>query len=666
VAEERVESKLVDLIHDARAGLLPPARVGSIAPASLLEAEFGDASSSEIARELDAWLKHLACEEARHELRIGRMLEAFVRRGGVEQFGHARRKDFAPGRLGFSWGHALELIKVASALASLPFLEAALLSGVLTRPKVRLLVDVATPEDERGWIELARYRSYRAVEQIVRATKRANREAEPCVDGAGGRGVARDPAETEEHERFVRVVIEATPDDAAAWHWGRAAGRTILGADVPDWQIVEAMAAEALTRHGGDEDYDTSDPDSAASRVRRQHPPRRALSPADLAAFAREAETRGGETAPACDASPFDDLPDLEAIPLVELHRLVMAEIVEVRGISFERSRLLSWIDGRFLHAHLGALSLMDYACCSLGLSPRETRELLDLHLATAHLPALVGAWREGRLPMPLVATLARVMPPGAEGAWLERASIAPPKRLLVECDLHFALTAQLPRDVYFEMTGGVPLDLPFIDQLLDWQTYLGVRDAEEAEAERQRRRRRGKQAPVVVPDESDAMDLDADAPDLIAESMRRRRIELRMPVSVASLLEHALHAVMEVRGVSRGRAFFLIQAEFAHEHAAIERSSKGAVARHAVFTRDGFQCRMPHCCARQGLEAHHLHYRSKGGSDDPGNLVSACHGDHALTHRGHMLVTGTSEALRVTIPATGETYVDGLLVRAA
>lgn len=70
----------------------------------------------------------------------------------------------------------------------------------------------------------------------------------------------------------------------------------------------------------------------------------------------------------------------------------------------------------------------------------------------------------------------------------------------------------------------------------------------------------------------------------------------------------------------------------------------------------------MPHCRARGPLEAHHVHHRSQGGPDDEWNLITACVGDHRLTHLGKQQVSGTSDALVVRIPATHETYRDGLL----
>lgn len=53
---------------------------------------------------------------------------------------------------------------------------------------------------------------------------------------------------------------------------------------------------------------------------------------------------------------------------------------------------------------------------------------------------------------------------------------------------------------------------------------------------------------------------------------------------------------------------------------------------REAVISRDK-------CCAvcgeTSGLEVHHVIYRSKGGTDDMGNLVTLCKSCHAEKHKG-------------------------------
>lgn len=49
---------------------------------------------------------------------------------------------------------------------------------------------------------------------------------------------------------------------------------------------------------------------------------------------------------------------------------------------------------------------------------------------------------------------------------------------------------------------------------------------------------------------------------------------------------------------------------------------------------RDGHQCRL--CSKTSELEVHHILLKSKGGADNPVNLITLCRLCHVLTHRVH------------------------------
>ena len=71
------------------------------------------------------------------------------------------------------------------------------------------------------------------------------------------------------------------------------------------------------------------------------------------------------------------------------------------------------------------------------------------------------------------------------------------------------------------------------------------------------------------------------------------------------------------------------------------DESALPAAVSTAVFERDGWQCAFPGCSMRKTLDAHHIVFRSRGGSDELDNLVSLCRIHHDLIHRGICLVTG-------------------------
>ena len=62
---------------------------------------------------------------------------------------------------------------------------------------------------------------------------------------------------------------------------------------------------------------------------------------------------------------------------------------------------------------------------------------------------------------------------------------------------------------------------------------------------------------------------------------------------------------------------------------------------RNFVLERDGWKCTYPGCNSRCELDAHHVEYRSRGGSDEPWCLTSLCRFHHALLHTGVIGVSG-------------------------
>lgn len=53
------------------------------------------------------------------------------------------------------------------------------------------------------------------------------------------------------------------------------------------------------------------------------------------------------------------------------------------------------------------------------------------------------------------------------------------------------------------------------------------------------------------------------------------------------------------------------------------------------VYIRDQWKCRR--CHNRDGIHAHHVTYRSKGGKDTLNNLITLCWKCHRLHHDGKL-----------------------------
>jgi 5-methylcytosine-specific restriction endonuclease McrA len=69
---------------------------------------------------------------------------------------------------------------------------------------------------------------------------------------------------------------------------------------------------------------------------------------------------------------------------------------------------------------------------------------------------------------------------------------------------------------------------------------------------------------------------------------------------------------------------------------------------RESVYVRDGYKCRS--CGYRNHLAAHHIQFRSQGGDDVSGNLITLCStfGSpcHEAVHRGDLQIQNRANIL--------------------
>ena len=332
----------------------------------------------------------------------------FVATRGWERLGFARARDYAVERLGLSARALQDLARVDAQLARLPTVEAALVSGVLTWTKIRLVCRVARPEDEAQWIALALRLTARALAGEVRAVDVAAIEA-------GGTETDEDGA-SEERRECVR--IRCTPEVRARWWSTRQLARRMAGEALPVWQAMENVAAEVLSAFP-----------LAASEAPGATP----------TIVAREAKT---PAANGCAShGPAEEMPVLSAVApppflaaLVE--NLDSADAFELdarlrRAIALEQ-RLESELGQHLLAVAGGPRSMDVYAREQLGISPRKARGLLRMARVAATTPELHAARREGRLSwVQAQAILPRLVERPEEAAyWIERAASVTVQRL--------------------------------------------------------------------------------------------------------------------------------------------------------------------------------------------------------------------------------------------
>ena len=158
-----------------------------------------------------------------------------------DRLGFARLGDYGRERVGLSARELQELAHVDSALATLPLLDEALVSGQLSWTKVRLLCRVASVCDERVWLELAESVSTRELARRVRAIESSAR------DGAAARGEFDASAKHDELERRETLRVPCADRIHVKWGDVRRLVRRVSGEWLPFAVCAEYVAAEVIS-----------------------------------------------------------------------------------------------------------------------------------------------------------------------------------------------------------------------------------------------------------------------------------------------------------------------------------------------------------------------------------------------------------------------------------
>ena len=121
-------------------------------------------------------------------------------------------------------------------------------------------------------------------------------------------------------------------------------------------------------------------------------------------------------------------------------------------------------------------------------------------------------------------------------------------------------------------------------------------------------------------------------------------RISFWAPDPVIEDLDRFLENLRERRGpLPAWASFILLIREATDVWQQVDRSKKKPQF-WRIFERDEHRCRTPACSKRADLHGHHIVFRSRGGSDDPSNVVTACYGHHQQgVHDGHLHCSGNA-----------------------
>ena len=127
------------------------------------------------------------------------------------------------------------------------------------------------------------------------------------------------------------------------------------------------------------------------------------------------------------------------------------------------------------------------------------------------------------------------------------------------------------------------------------------------------------------------------------AQMRAARVLRARLPGRVAEVLDAAFRAVRAVEGrlLPDGSCLVRVAQHFLETWRPYVKKLRPRAQR--VRGRDRGRCQVPGC-SRPGTHVHHVTYRSWGGGDDDGNLVSICACHHLRgIHGGFLRVRGTA-----------------------
>ncbi len=161
-------------------GSLPPARGsdGGGPQGPPVAAECDERSAGEV----DAALRHALDDLQRAEQNAVLCFAEIARRKLYLELGYATVHLYAAEALGFSRSRTYRFLRLAAELERLPRLRAAVASGEVGWTKARAVAKVAGPATEAQWIEAARRKGRRSLEEQVQRAQRiraAQRRANP-------------------------------------------------------------------------------------------------------------------------------------------------------------------------------------------------------------------------------------------------------------------------------------------------------------------------------------------------------------------------------------------------------------------------------------------------------------------------------------------------------
>jgi hypothetical protein len=285
-----------------------------------------------------------------------------------ERLCYARLSDYAREQPGLSARQLQELARVDRALAGLPALERALVSNELPWSKVRLLVRVATAQDEEAWIARARVLPTRRLEEEVR-------EIEPSSG-------SEDP---DDGRATKQVTLRCTPAVREKWGLARELAERVAGERLRDAEVLELVTAEVFST--------LSIAPAFARLLDEPAPPQRGRAGSRELPLPARAPAR---RSPLSVASLATGLDEADAFELDRRLRLAVRLEQTLDAAIAPLLRHVTSVEHEWQGDSHQTLS--SYAREQLGMSAGKARSLLRLERAGDVCAELRHAYRSGRL----------------------------------------------------------------------------------------------------------------------------------------------------------------------------------------------------------------------------------------------------------------------------
>jgi hypothetical protein len=273
---------------------------------------------------------------------------------------------------------------------------------------------------------------------------------------------------------------------------------------------------------------------------------------------------------------------DVEHVDPFTLEARMQVVVRTMQQVDWQMGRLLRVFLDRRLHRVFGYPSAARYLRERLGLSARKVRALVVLERRCWEAPALGDAYRAGTISAVRALIVLPVTRESTAAAWLARATAVTVRRLADEVEWALAAGEDAPP----------PADAPLVL------------------TERQMRARP-------------------------AWEVQDTEVAFTAPASVIALLRSAIAAFAAPADSLAGGFERLLH------HV---RATWQALPSHRdpVFARDGWRCAVPACTSRRALHDHHLHFRSRGGTNARDNRVAVCATHHLRgIHAGYVRAWG-------------------------